>query len=205
MDGGALITTLLISVMGLGIAYMVLDKETKSTIFKKKARTSDNRGNANLTKTIKRFAALKSFEVLPKTTIEYAGTQYTFDAILLGYFGTIAINALNLSGEIYGQTNDEKWVQVVDGKRAEFANPVKELNGCIRFFKDMYRAEKIKYGNADSEAVFTSKKVQLYSGKSSAAITIDKLYAKLNATKYLQDNGADIPAMKAVIEKYTVK
>lgn len=205
MNYDMLMMSVIIAFLGLFLGYMILDDEKKKMIFHRKAKASDDKGDANLLKTVKRFAAMKNYDVLPKTTIEYNGIQFTFDAILLGFYGTIAINSVNLSGEIYGQANDEKWVQVLEGKRAEFANPIKEMNGSIRFFKDMYKAEKVKFGNADSEVVFTSKKVELYAGKNSTATTIAKLYSKLDAQKYLTDNGADMQAMKTVIEKYTVK
>ncbi|MEG0019565.1 MAG: NERD domain-containing protein [Oscillospiraceae bacterium] len=205
MDIQTLVSSIIIAVVGLVLVYIFMDEEHKQLIFKKKPSPSDNRGEENLLKVLKRFSSVKNFDVLPKTTIEFDGVQFTFDAILVGFFGTIAISGVNLSGEIYGETNSDQWAQVLEGRRAEFANPLKELNGSVRFFKEMYKQEKTKFGNVDSLVVFTSKKVELYAGKKSPAIAVDQLYSKLDVEKYLTDNGADMEAMKATIAKYTVK
>ncbi|MEG0021057.1 MAG: NERD domain-containing protein [Oscillospiraceae bacterium] len=200
-----LVSSIVIALVGAVLVYLFMDDENKKLIFKKKVKASDDKGEDNLLKVLKRFASVKNFDVLPKTTLKIEDTQFTFDAILVGFFGTIGISSVNLSGEIYGETNSDQWAQVLEGKRAEFANPLKEMNGSVRFFKEIYKEEKVKCGSVDSLVVFTSKKVQLYAGKKSPAISIDKLYSKLDVEKYLTDNGGDMEAMKAAIAKYTVK
>ncbi|MEG1895034.1 MAG: NERD domain-containing protein [Oscillospiraceae bacterium] len=200
-----LVSSIVIALVGAVLVYLFMDDENKKLIFKKKVKASDDKGEDNLLKVLKRFASVKNFDVLPKTTLKIEDTQFTFDAILVGFFGTIGISSVNLSGEIYGETNSDQWAQVLEGKRAEFANPLKEMNGSVRFFKEIYKEEKVKCGSVDSLVVFTSKKAQLYAGKKSPAISIDKLYSKLDVEKYLTDNGGDMEAMKAAIAKYTVK
>lgn len=160
---------------------------------------------ASLTKSLRRFGTLKSYEVLGKTTLKFEDETHTFDAILLGYFGTIAVTADYHTGEIYGQTNDERWTCIFNNEKTYFPNPLTETNGTVRFFKDIYKTEKIKSGNVDSVVIFASKKSSLFTGKNNSVITIDDINNKLGASKYITDNGADIEAMKKAIEKYTVK
>ena len=56
-----------------------------------------------------------------------------------------------------------------------------------------------------SIAVIPAKNAELFTGKNTNVYTIKTLEAKLSTDKYQADKGADIPAMKAALEKYTVK
>ena len=191
--------------MGLALAFMFLNGDPNTAIFRKKLASNDKNANARLVKILKRFCSIKGFTLLEKTSITFQDTTFDFDAILLGFFGTIAIKAVDLQGEIYGETNTEKWVQVIENKRNEIDNPIKTLNGSVRFFKELYKAEKVKCGQADSLVVFGGKKTALYLGKNSPAVALDALYSKLSTSKYLSDNGAEVEQMKTALEKYTTK
>ncbi len=160
---------------------------------------------SSLIKALNRLGTMKSYDVLGKTTLKFGEETFTFDAILLGYFGTIAVKADYHSGDIYGQTNDETWTCVSDGEKTYFPNPIKSTNGTMRFFKEIYKAEKVKSGNVDSVVIFASKKANLFTGKNSPVISISNINQKLGITKYITDNGADIEAMKKALQKYTVK
>ena len=50
-----------------------------------------------------------------------------------------------------------------------------------------------------------TKKAEVFTGKKLEVYTLDKLSEKLTSEKYARNNGADINAMKAALEKYTVK
>ncbi len=176
------------------------------TIKPKKKDESESSMNSSFMRTVKKFAGLKGFEVLGKTTLSFGGEEFTFDAILLGFFGTIAIKANYAGGEVYGSYKDENWCTVdANGKKTYFKSPVTELNGSVRFFKDLYAAEKAKCGMADSFIVFAGKKTKVFSDKRCEVYTMDNLYEKLTSEKYAKDNGANIDAMKAALAKYTVK
>ena len=187
------------------IATVVYAVMTGTVTFGKKTE-SKNAMNSTFVRAVKKFAGLKGFEVLEKTTLSFGGEEFTFDAILLGFFGTIAIKANYAGGEVYGGYKDENWCSVdADDTKTYFANPVTETNGSVRFFKDLYAAEKTKCGMADSFIVFAGKKTKVFSDKRCDVYTMDTLSEKLNGEKYAKDNGADIDAMKAALAKYTVK
>ncbi len=176
------------------------------TVKLKKGRESESSMNSNFMRTIRRFADLKGFEVLGKTTLSFGGEQFSFDAILLGFFGTIAIKANYAGGEVYGSYKDEKWCTVDEnGKKTYFESPVTQLNGSVRFFKDLYAAEKAKCGFTDSFTVFAGKKTKIFADKRCEVYTTENLGEKLAGDKYAKDHSADINAMKAALEKYTVK
>ena len=176
--------------------------------FVKKKQNADGAKKA-FERTIKTVCSLYNFETTGPRTIRFGDEQYTFDEILLSEYGTIAVNAVYRKGDIYGSANDEEWICVPDtetSRKERFANPVKTQNGCVRFFKEMYKQEKAKCGNADSLVVFPFGKCILYiTPKQTGAFTLAGLKEKLGEAKYTANNKADIAAMKAALEKYTVK
>ena len=193
--------------IGLTLFYLDYSGSINIPFFKGKNKPADDKADKKLLNVLNRFARVRGFDVLGKTTLEFEGARYTFDAIILGFYGTIAFNSLSANGEIYGAINDEQWVQIFDGKRTEFANPTKALVGTPRFFKDIYRTERAKCGMVDSMMVFTGSKAATYITKnnSNTCVMLDKLYQTLDTVKRTSDNGADIPAMKAALAKYTVQ
>jgi hypothetical protein len=58
---------------------------------------------------------------------------------------------------------------------------------------------------SDRVVVFPAKNTELFAGKNTNVYTLKSLEAKLSTDKYQADKGADIAAMKAALEKYTVK
>ncbi len=171
-----------------------------------KSTQSESKITSSFMHAVKKAAGIKGFEVMGKTTVAFGGEQFTFDAILLGYYGTIAVKANYEGGEIYGSHKDETWCAVsAEGKKTYFENPLDSLMGCTRFFKELYTAERAKHGMSDSFVVFADKKAKVFAGKKLEVYTLDKLAEKLTSEKYSRDNGADINAMKAALEKYTVK
>ena len=171
----------------------------------KKTQTSDEIGTG-LIKGLKRFASLRDYEVLGRTTLCFGGETFDFDAILLTYYGTIAVKGCFEQGEIYGEAKDENWVSIdKNSNRKHFANPMSSANGSVKFFKELYGAEKAKCGMSEAVVVFPAKEVNLFTGKNTNVYTLKSLEAKLSTDKYQADKGADIAAMKAALEKYTVK
>lgn len=177
----------------------------KITLFKNDKAQSESDINAGLIKSLKRFASLRDMEVLGKTTLCFGGETFTFDAIMLSYYGTFAVKSCFAQGEIYGEAKDEKWVAIdKKGNKTYFENPVSSTNGSVKFFKELYGAEKTKCGMQEAVVVFPAKNAEVFAGKRADVYTIKTLEAKLTGTKYQQDKGVDITAMKAALAKYTV-
>lgn len=178
----------------------------KLELFKKDKTQSADTIDTNLLKSLKRFAGLRDMEVMGKTTVSFGGSTFDFDAVMLTYYGTIAVKTCYEQGEIYGEAKDEKWVSIAkDGTKTYFANPMSQINGSVKFFKELYAKEKVKCGVHEAFIVFPAKNIDLYAGKNSSVYTLKALEEKLSSEKYQADKGADIPAMKAALEKYTVK
>ncbi len=178
----------------------------KVQLFKSKKGQTENSIDTNLIKSLKRYAGLRDIQVLGKTKLCFNNETFEFDAIMLSYYGTIAVKSCYEQGEIYGEAKDTKWISIdKNGNKTYFANPSSSTHGSVKFFKEIYTAEKVKCGLSEAFVVFPAKDVQLYLGKNITVYSIKSLEARLSSDKYQQDKGADIPAMQAALEKYTVK
>lgn len=172
--------------------------------FKKKKYNIDPEAEQNLEKVLKKYVRSRDFKLLPRTTINFNGTEFTFDAILLAYSGTVAFVSDGHGGQIYGDATEPDWTQVFEGTKIHFSNPLKALNGSVKFFRDIYRFEKVKCGETDAMLVFTNREVGVAVPKSLPVVQLPDLLKKLEGGKYLADNKADIDAMERAIKKYTV-
>ncbi|MEG1781639.1 MAG: nuclease-related domain-containing protein [Oscillospiraceae bacterium] len=195
------ITFILIGVSVLMMLYVFGGEDI--IFFRKKKQQYDPKSAEKLTAVLTKFARLRGYEVLGRKTLEYQGVQYTFDNIIIGFYGTVAFNVASHSGEIYGDTTSNKWVQIYDGKRYEFDSPTKALNGSVKMFKDIYRSEGVKSGLVDTMTIFTDKNANIAAARSLPICHVQDLAKKLDSSKYLADNGADLEAMKAALAKYT--
>lgn len=174
-----------------------------------KRRQKESSAKSSFERALRNLSTLKNYTVMENVTLAFGGETRTFEALLLSEYGTVAVNAVYAKGDVYGSANEDVWVCVPTAavsKKEYFANPVKAQVGCVRFFKDLYKAEKVKCGFADSCVVFPYSKTVLYvTPKHINAFTLAGFKEKLNDAKYSADNKADVDAMKAAIEKYTVK
>lgn len=173
--------------------------------FKKKKYNIDPKADEYLMDVLTKRTRLKDYKVLGRTTLNFKDTEYTFDAILLGYYGTVAFVNDGHGGQIYGDAVDPDWTQVFEGNKIHFSNPLAQLNGSVRFFRDIYRAENVKFGQTDPMVVFTNRDVSIAVPKSLPVLKLDSLKEVLGTTKYAVDNGADVEAMAAALAKYTVQ
>ena len=205
MESGLLVSSIMaIVLLAAMITFAIFSG--KLELFKNKKTQSSDEISTTLMKSLKRFAGLRDMELLGKTTLSFGGETFDFDAILLTYYGTIAVKSCFAQGEIYGEAKDEKWVAIdKNSKRTHFENPMSSANGSVKFFKELYGAEKAKCGLSEAVVVFPAKNTELFTGKNTNVYTIKTLEAKLSTDKYQADKGADIAAMKAALEKYTVK
>ena len=169
-------------------------------------RQDENSIRENLIKALKRHASLTDMEVLGKTTLKNGEDTMQFDAIILNNYGTIAIKACFAQGDIYGEYRDEKWCSVdKDGTKHYFDNPVPSLHGSTKLFKEIYAAEKVKSGMCEAFIVAPAKDAELFVNKRAEVYNLKTLSGKLSEDKYQTNKGADIKAMKAALEKYSIK
>lgn len=171
--------------------------------FRRKKYEIDPKMDENLNKAVTRFARVKGYKAFGRTTLEFGGATYTFNAIIITYFGTIAIKAEPVAGDIYGDMNDEEWVAMYNGSRKRFLNPVVAMNGTAKLFREIYRAENVKkYGQTEVLAVFTNRDCNVAVARNASACHVNDLATRLSEGKFITDNGVNIDDMAAALEKY---
>ena len=111
--------------------------------FRRKKYAVDPNAQKSLMGAVNKFARMRDFTVMGPTTLEFDGQIYSFDAILLSYFGTVAFKTVPFAGDVYGDADKDEWVRIFEGERKNFANPVKASSGSVRHFRDIYRREKV--------------------------------------------------------------
>lgn len=195
----------LVLIMVLAFMMLYLLGGEDIIFFKKKKYNIDPKAEENLMAVLNKYARLKDFKVLGRTTLRFKETELTFDAIVLSYYGTIAFANDPHGGQIYGEGNAPDWTQIFEGHKIHFSNPLYQLSGCVRFFREIYRAENVKFGQTDAMVVFTNRDVSVAAPATLPVCYIGDLKDKLTGAKYSVDNGAEIEAMAAALEKYTVK
>lgn len=170
--------------------------------FRRKKYAVDPNAQKSLMGAVNKFARMRDFTVMGPTTLEFGGQSYSFDAILLSYYGTVAFKTVPFAGDVYGDGDKDEWVRIFEGVRKNFANPVKASSGSVRLFRDIYRREKVKGGLSETMIVFTNRDANVAVSRSLPVCHVNDLDAKLTGAKFIADNNADIPAMKRALEKY---
>ncbi len=182
-------------------AYLYYMGGEDIVFFRKKKHDIDPKAKESLADALNRFIRSRDFKVMGPTTIEFEGKEYSFDSLLFTYSGIVAFSLQPQIGETYADLSSEKWATVWQGKRTEFANPLKAMEINEKLFKDLFRAEGVKYIKAQNFVVFTNKNANVVAPRNLPVCHADDLSQKLS-DKCLADNGANIQGMMDAIEKY---
>ena len=83
-----------------------------------------------------------------------------FAALLIGPYGVTAVYAVDYDGTIYGGP-DETWVQMKDGVRRTFENPLRTAENCRRDLREAINQAKFRPFMIDTRVVMTARKAQL--------------------------------------------
>ncbi|MBQ8603392.1 MAG: hypothetical protein IJ410_00915 [Oscillospiraceae bacterium] len=192
-----------VPIMGLMFMLLYLVGGEDIIFFRQVRHEIDPKSDENLTIALTKYASRKGFKMMGRTTLEFEGATYTFDGILITYFGTIAIKAEPYAGDIYGEMNGEEWVAIFEGKRTPFLNPLVAMSGSTKLFRDIYRAEGVKkYGQTETMAVFTNKHCNVAVSRNASACHVKDLDERLSQGKFIADNGVNIDEMAAALEKH---
>lgn len=173
--------------------------------FRKKKHDIDPKAAEKLNNALSKFARTRGYSVMGPVTVEFEGVEHHFDALLFGTSGTMAVSLQPQIGQIYGDLTSEEWAKIWNKERTTFASPVLAMEGNIKFLRDIYRAEGVKFGISQNLVVFTNKNCDVIVSRNTPACHVDNLDKKMADMKFISDNGANIEGMKAAIEKYAKK
>ena len=192
-----------ILVMLFGYLYVVGGDDI--IFFRKKKYEVDPKSGEKLMDALAKFTRGRDYEVMGPATVEFEGKEFSYDALVLTLAGTVIVNAQPLIGEFYAELTTEKWTRLWNGDRSSIENPLHALKDGEKLLRDIFRAEGCKFGTTQSVVAFTNKNSNVVAARTLPVCGVADLPKKLADMKATADNGANVQAMKAAVEKHIKK
>lgn len=148
---------------------------------------------------LRRFAASNSFRFIAPAHLAREKADADLDAILIGYFGVLAVKALGYNGEIYGGPDEKSWTQIVEQNRRSFDNPITEAAADVRVIRDALLSTGLRQIPVEVVCVFTDDKAQLALPKSTGHYTVKTFKELLRKEKYMGDCGLDLDKVEKAL------
>ena len=171
----------------------------------KKAKGKGHGRDFNQAKVVaatRRFASQNSFRMITPAKLASNGGTAELDAIVVGYFGVLGVISLGYSGEIYGDSNEENWLQVTpSGERVHFKNPIDESSAAVRVIRDALFGQKMKKVPVEVVCVFPTPDAQIAVPRSLAPMRLKQYKELLKKDRFLEDCGLDLDTVEAALNK----
>ena len=195
--------SLIVTVVLVGVAFYILFFLGGDTIvfFRRKKYKNAPKDTKKTEQTIRRFASAKGYKVLTDVTVPYRNSTPSFDIILVGVFGVLGVNTCGLGGEIYGSAKEDEWLQIFEGERTHFPNPLDENTKNMGALRSALSENGIKIKGSESLLVFTQKQVKVNVATNLPYAYVDGLRSTLDQAKFAADNKVDIDSVCAMLEK----
>ena len=189
-------------VWGVLFAVIVLSVLSASMlVYRKRRPVKKNQGSTRKAGDVaSQFARSNDFRIIRPAVLEGKGRTAHLDALVVGYFGVLGVKALGHTGEVYGNANENTWVQIAPNReRISFANPITEASADVRVVRDALFAAKIKAVPVEVAVVFTEKNIQLALPRSLEFYTTKTFHQQLKKEKYQKDAGIDLDAVEKAL------
>ncbi|MEG0018726.1 MAG: nuclease-related domain-containing protein, partial [Hydrogenoanaerobacterium sp.] len=184
------------------LAYDFLFHKDKSGNAEKSGNLSAASAAAKPLAVTKRFALLQQYQVIAPAHLAKNGKFADLDFILVGIFGLLCVKCVGLGGEIYGNMNDDNWLQVQKGVRKSFPNPLAQAEADTRLVRDTLFTAKLKNVPVETIVIFTNKKAALALPRSTGHYTPKAFKALLRKSSYLANKGVDIAKATDAVRAY---
>ena len=158
-------------------------------------------------KILKGYAISRRYKVLNDVTLTFKGKSAHVDCMMVGYFGILFVNTLDLKGaELFGGEHEDKWALLYKNEKSHVDNLYKKTVMFNSFLRDVFSAEKI-YSIPFENAVCIKCKddvKQINANVSAMNILTPKQLKKyIRRVKFEKDLGVDVEKIVKCIEKYT--
>ncbi len=174
------------------------------SIRRKKGTLALSRVHARL----KRFAGIRSFEVLEDLTLT-TGKKETVkvDRALITFNHVLLFNVRSECDTVYGDAKDPSWVSVKTdsnnntlGKKT-FANPFREAQKANDAVRRLLAQNKLGKIQTEFYIVFPDPKVTLSIGNGMPVLNWKQFKALLSRAKYSKDGPVDVKEVAALLKK----
>lgn len=195
------ILILIVVAAGIFVIYYFI-KRDKSGLAAKSGNMSAASAAAKPLTATKRFALLQQYQVVSPANLAKNGKFADFDFILVGVFGLLCVKCVGLGGEIYGNPDDENWLQVQKGERKSIPNPMRAAEADARVVRDALFTAKLKNVPVETAVVFTNKKAALALPRSTGHYVLKEFKGLLGKSSLLADKGVDIAKAAEAVRAY---
>lgn len=204
MDIGKFVLILFVIVAVVAVFLVVFrDEDAKATDKKRRQKNMPAaKAAAKPLKAARRFAMMQQYEVIAPARLAKNGTFADIDFIIVGVFGLLCVKCIGLGGEIYGNAEDAKWLQVLVDKRIPFDNPLQISSVDTRLVRDTLFAAKLKSIPVETICVFTNPKASLAIPHSAGHYTLKEFKALLGKDKLTIDKKVDIAKASAAVKAF---
>ena len=125
-----------------------------------------------------------------------------FAALIVGPHGVTAVYAVDYDGTIYGGS-DEEWVQMKDGVRRTFENPLRAAETARRALREAINQGNFRPFMIDARVVMTAPKAELAIPRGVSYYTPKTFAAYVQDSQDLaNDRRVDQEALKAFLQEH---
>lgn len=196
------IVAIVLLVTLFGVTIYLFGPMRKSKARKVKEIPDDEHANAEtVLRLLNRYAATNEFKVVTPVNVQEGKISADLDALLVGWFGVLGVKCLGYGGTVYGQPDEEEWVQDVLGQRRTFKNPLRRAEESARAVREALFEAHIKRVPVETVVVFTGKKTELAVPRSCGHYTVDQFSSYLKSAHFEEDKNVDVDQVAAVFEK----
>ena len=198
METWVIVVWSLVSITILGVFGFILYRRSNPAV--KKPLGRENRSQRAVS-VMRNFARSNSYHIIAPAEFQHGKVVARLDALVIGYFGILAVKSLGYNGEIYGSASDKEWVQINEGgMRNPFPNPITESAADVRAIREALLSAKLRQIPVEVVCVFTEPTAQLALPRSTGHYTLADLKSLVQKEKYQEDKGFDLEAIEKALK-----
>lgn len=159
----------------------------------------EHKGADGVVRALRRYAAVQDYTVIAPVDLTGTKDAADLDAVLVGWFGVLGVKCLGYGGTVYGSPDEAQWVQVLNGARRSFENPMQKAQKSARAVRDVLFSAKLKSVPVETVVVFTNKGAQLNLPRSTGHYTEKTFAAYLKSDRFSEDKHIEVEPVAAAL------
>ena len=199
----ALIAAIVIGIVVLRRSEGITSK--KKTKVVDKMPDDEHKGRDSIIHMLSRYASMHEYQVVHPANLTGVHGTTDLDVLLVGWFGILGVKCLGYGGSIYGDPNDEQWVQELQGKRRTFQNPMTRAQKSGLVIRDVLFKAGMKRIPVETVVVFTNKSAQLMLPRSTGHYTEKTFAAYLKTLHFEEDKDVQVEPVAKLMRENSAK
>lgn len=184
----------IVGVIGTIVTFKFLTRSSKAGFMPKQVG-----------KRLASFCAIHKFKCYENISLQHGDAVVKIDYLVVGSFGAIIIQTLDVFGEIYGTVSEERWISVNGQEliRTPFPNPITEARATQRHLQGVLNDDGIKNVYFNNLTVVPAN-ASLNVSNEKSIITEKQLVTALDKMKYMDESPYSLEQICEAIDKATI-